>query len=205
LDVDETWMLFSQNPDKDPSVYASLEHRINMADILARDAEVPIVMSDAEAKIAERIGRCETYFILEEMQKQFPSYKFIFVMGADSFSKFHTWKERDDILDKYCVAVVNRPGYTQAALESPTAYEFAQLAVDVTQATTLKDKEMGWCFLDNPLIDMSSSGIVQKLTQGEGNFDTDYADVIEYIDRHGLYQSSCPGASARSVEHFKCQ
>lgn len=76
LAVDETWMLFSQNPDKDPECYPSLEHRINMAKLMARHYDAPLVLSDEEAKIAQQIGRNDTYYILDELRKIYPDNKF---------------------------------------------------------------------------------------------------------------------------------
>jgi nicotinate-nucleotide adenylyltransferase len=187
LAVDETWMLFSQSVDKDPSVYAPLEHRMKMAAIMAKHYREPIVLSDLEAKIAEEKGRNDTFYILEGLKERFQNYKFIFVMGADTFAGFHNWKERDDILKSTIIAVVDRPGYTEKALNSPTAKEFAEQVIDLTQPENLENAASGWCFLNNPQIDASSSHILEKLAAGDRDFEGPFAEVADYIYEHGLY------------------
>jgi nicotinate-nucleotide adenylyltransferase len=187
LKVDETWMLFSQNPDKDPAAYPSLEHRMNMAKIMARHYDVSLVLSDQEAEIAKEIGRNDTYYILEGLQKRFPENKFIFVMGADTFAGFHLWKEQDDILNEYIVAVVDRPGYTEKALTSSTAIEFAETKINITQPENLRQAQSGWCFLNNPQVDVSSSGIVRQFAEGRTEFDGHFNEIAEYVYEHGLY------------------
>lgn len=187
LAVDETWMMFSQNPEKDPAAYPPLEHRMNMARILAKHYSAPIVISDEEAKIAKEIGRNESYFILQGLKQKYPDDKFIFVMGADSFAKFHQWVEQDDILQEHIVAVVDRPGYTLQALNGPTAIAFRNSMIDITDPDNLKNANCGWCFLNNPQVDISSSGILKQFSEGKTLFDGHFAEVAEYIYQHGLY------------------
>jgi nicotinate-nucleotide adenylyltransferase len=187
LQVDETWLSFSVNPEKCPQDYASLEDRMNMANILAPHYDSGLVLSDTEAKIAQDIGKYDTYYVLEELQKRQPEDKFIFVMGADSFAKFDTWLERADILQNYIVAVVNRPGYTEIALNSDTAKSFADCYIDITMPEHLQSATHGWCFLDSPKIDMASSTIMQQLHEGKRDFTGHFAEVADYIYEKGLY------------------
>jgi nicotinate-nucleotide adenylyltransferase len=190
LGVDETWMLFSVNPEKNPSCYAPLEHRINMAKLLARHFDTPIVMSDLEAKIADEKGRLETYYILEGLKERFPQTKFIFAMGADTFAGFHLWDERDDIMKSTPIAVLDRPGYREKAMQSPTAAAFKDTCIDVVHPETLKDAESGWCYMNNPQVDISSSDITNKIKAGKPDFDGMFAEVHDYICLNGLYGTS---------------
>lgn len=187
LEVDETWLSFSVNPEKAPQDYASLDHRLNMAKVLSKHYDPRLVLSDTEAKIAQDIGKYDTYYVLEELQKRQPDDKFIFVMGADSFAKFHTWLERPDILQNYIVAVVNRPGYTEAALNSDTAKSFADCYIDITVPEHLQNATHGWCFLDNPKIDVASSALMQQLHEGKRDFTGHFAEVANYIYENNLY------------------
>ena len=187
LCVDETWMLFSINPDKHPDDYASLQHRMNMADILVKHYNAPVVLSDLEDQIAREKGKYDTYYILEGLRERFPDHKFIWVMGADSFSTFHTWKERDDIMKDHIIAVVDRPGYTDKALNSQTAKDFADQMIDLTDPCHLQTAKTGWCFLNSPKIDVSSSGILENLREGKTDFAEPFDLVADYIYQHGLY------------------
>lgn len=193
LQADETWMLFSQSVDKDPATYMSLEHRINMGKIMARHYSEPIILSDEEARIAQKIGRNETFYILEELKVRYPDNKFIFAMGADTFSNFHKWKERDDIIKSTIIAVVDRPGYTDSALTSPTAQAFSEQKIDITHPASLSFFENGWCFLNSPKIEVSSSEIQKKLVTGNFDFDDKFSEVAAYIRANNLY---CPSTSS---------
>lgn len=187
LKTDEVWMLFSQNPYKNPNTYAPLEHRMAMARILSRDYDPGIILSDEEDRIANEIGRNDTYYILEELRRRHPDCKFIWAMGAYSFSKFHEWNERDDILEKYIVVVVGRPGFTEKALSSPTARDFAYAAFDYRRIKDLRYQRPGWCFVDVPQNDISSTEIVKKLRSGSRDFKGNFLEVAEYAYAHKLY------------------
>ena len=91
LKVDETWLLFSESPQKDPAAYVSLKHRMNMADILIRNCDTPIILSDFEAKIDEQENQHQTYHVLNKIYSTYPEYKFIFTMGSDNFATLHSW------------------------------------------------------------------------------------------------------------------
>jgi nicotinate-nucleotide adenylyltransferase len=187
LQADETWLLFSENPDKDPLDYASLEHRMNMADILVRHYNAPVKLSDMEDKIAQQTGRHETYYVLQGLQEHYPDTKFVWVMGADSFAGFHQWAERDLILNNYIIAIVDRPGYTEQALSSPTAVEFATQKIDLTDGEQLRNATHGWGFLNTPHIPVSSSGLMKQIRSGKTDFTEPFDQVAAYIYEHGLY------------------
>lgn len=187
LKSDEIWMVFSENPLKDMSVYPALEHRMNMARILAPYFDPAIILSDIEDRIAQKIGRHDTYFVLAELQRIYPDTKFIWAMGADTFSNLHLWKERADIMDEYILAVIDRPGYTEKALNSPAAKEFAAAAFDYAGHPNLREVKSGWCFIDGPKIDISSTAIMEKIRKGDCDFPPPFSHVAEYIYANGLY------------------
>lgn len=194
LKTDEIWMLFSQNPDKDPKVYAPLEHRMAMARILSRHYDPSIILSNEEARIASKIGRNDTYYILEELHRAHPECKFIWAMGADSFANFHLWRERDDILERYVVAVVGRPGYTKQALKSPTARDFSFAAFDHRRVKDLRTVASGWCFLEVPQNDLSSTALVEKFHRRERDFKGHFTEVADYVYANGLYDTGTPSS-----------
>lgn len=121
-------------------------------------------------------------------------------MGADSFSRFHEWKERDDMMSRYVIAVVDRPGYTEAALTCPTVIAFRDMMIDLTEPDVLHKRQSGWCFLNNPKIDCSSSEILQQFAEGKTDFTAPFADVADYIYENGLYNTSCKAISSQSME-----
>lgn len=182
LAVDEVWFLFSQNWQKDASAYAPLADRMEMGRLLARHyGDEPFVMSD----IQDKLGTHKTYEVLTALKKEYSDDRFVWVMGADNLASFHTWEHADDILQHFAVAVVDRPPYTEKALTSPSALKFGTLRVD--DPKKLGEGPSGWCFLDNPKIDMSSSALLARLRQGEETFDGPFQEIADYIRRRGLY------------------
>lgn len=194
LAVDETWMLFSQNPDKDPMSYPSLEHRMNMARLMAKHYHPKIVLSDKEATIAAAIGRHETYYILQELQQQHPDTQFVFVMGADSFLHFHLWQERDDIMRDYPILVVGRPGYNEGVMTCPTAQSYHDSMIDLTDPEILRNASHGWCFIHTPYATYSSKTLADQIANGQTDFDGHFAEVANYILTHNLYNPANRGS-----------
>lgn len=182
LNVDEVWFLFSENWQKDLAQYESIEHRMAMGHILAEQyPDYPFVMSDVQHRLQTDI----TYDVLCHLREQHADKQFTWVMGADSLSNFHTWDDYGEVLQNFHVAVVDRPGFTQQALASPTALQYSFLKA--SSPRDLKGRKAGWCFLNNPLIDESSSGILKQLRAGEDTFDTRFQAIADYIKKHNLY------------------
>ncbi len=182
LGADEVWFLFSNNWQKDAASYASTEDRMEMGRILAQHyPDMPFIMSD----IQDELGTHITYEVLTGLEKKFPDNQFIWVMGADSLASFHTWENYKEIIQNFPIAVVDRAPYSDEALSAPTALKFQFLRV--SSPRDLVDKGQGWCFLDNPKIDLSSSELLKALRAGETNFNDPFQDVADYIKEKMLY------------------
>lgn len=182
LHVDEVWFLFSENWQKDTLSYASAEHRMAMGTILSKHyPDKPFVMSG----IQDELGTHKTYEVLTELSKRFPDDRFIWVMGADNLASFHTWEQYEEIITHFPIAVVDRPPYTNKALNSETARAFTALKKE--NPATLKNEKAGWAFLDNPKIDMSSSALLKELYAGRTQFNGPFQDVADYIRENKLY------------------
>lgn len=179
LGVDEVWFLFSVNWQKDAAKYASLEHRIEMGRIMARHyPDAPFVMSNIE----EELGTHITHSVLAGLHTKFPDHRFVWVMGADNLASFHTWEHSRDIIENFPIAVVDRPLYTEKAQQSYTALTYAHLKI--ADPKDLEAGKNGWCFLNNPLIDLSSSALLLKLRAGQTEFEGPFQDAADYILKH---------------------
>lgn len=186
---DQVWMLFSENPFKNPENYVGIDHRIAMGELMARHhPDVPLVMSDFERNLTSH----QTCDVLREIRAAYPDHRFIWAMGIDSLIHFHTWDNAEEIITHVPIVVLNRPSYSETGLISPTALDYAHL-----RRTTIEDirnaQGGGWIFLeDSPLIDMSSSALMKDLQAGRTDFTGPFKDVADYIYRHGLYNTG-PG------------
>ncbi len=182
LDVDEVWMLFSVNTDKDPAVYAPLKNRLEMAQIMARHyADVPLILSTFQ----EDLGVHITAEVLRAVRTAHPDCEFVWVMGTDNLISFHTWEEYDEILHSFPCLILRREPYTGDALASVTAQNFAELRQP--DVLTLMKEKKGWFMLDNPPVDMSSSGFLKDLRAGRRQFDGYRQEIADYIVDNNLY------------------
>lgn len=182
LGVDEVWFLFSLNWQKDASAYASTADRMAMAELLKKHyPDAPLVMSDIE----EELGTHITCDVLNGLQRKFPDHRFTWVMGADNLASFDSWENSEDIIQNHTIAILDRPKYTDKALASKTASAYAHLRK--SKPSDLAGSKNGWCFLDNPRIDMASSDLLAELRAGKRIFDGPFQEVADYILAKGLY------------------
>lgn len=182
LGVDEVWFLVSNNWQKDETTYAPMAHRMEMGRLLAAHyPNKPFIMSD----IQETLGTHITADVLAALRNKHPNTQFIWVMGADNFATLHTWERYADIIEATPLAIMDRPPYTEQAKQSPVANAYAALKLDDPKA--LLSAKSGWCFINNPEIDMSSSGLLSALRGGQNKFGNAFDDVAKYIKHHGLY------------------
>ncbi len=108
------------------------------------------------------------------LRGQYPAADFIYLMGGDSLHDLPSWhlpREFAGACD--ALGVMRRPGF-QVDL---TALEAA--IPGVTQKV---------CFVDTPLLDISSSDIRRRISQGEPYRYFLTRDVWEMIKSRGLYK-----------------
>ncbi len=150
LGLDAVWWLVTPgNPLKDPDVYRPFEERMKKARALADHPD--IVVSDFE----RRHDLQYTVDTLERLKLLNPDTAFVWLMGADSLASFHRWKDWRRIAELAPIAVFNRPGYGDDALESEAAKTLSAFRLEPGDAGRLIEAEPPvWVFFpetDNPL------------------------------------------------------
>lgn len=194
LRPDEVWFLFSLNWQKDPAVYASIKHRMAMGEIMAAQyPDLPFVMSDIENDLKTHI----THEVLKGLKERFPDHQFIWTMGADNLATFDSWEHSDEIIENFPIAVFDRPSDTERALNGKTAKTYAHLRAG--NVKELMAAGRGWCFLDNPRIDVRSSNLLMEIKAGRRQFGGKFQPVADYIFRNGLYGMTAP--SSEPIPH----
>jgi len=96
----------------------------------------------------------------------------IFLVGADQFAKFLTWRDPDEILDHVRLGVATRPGYPREKLDH------------VLSGLRLPDRVE---FFDMEPIPISSSDIRRLVAAGEPIDDLVPGSVAAEIQRRRLY------------------
>jgi nicotinate-nucleotide adenylyltransferase len=143
LGLDRVWWLVSpRNPLKDPGEISDFAERLAAARALVRHPR--ILVSDIE----KRLGTRTTAELLEAMEPILRRGRFVWIMGADSFAGLHRWNDWREIPARLPLAVLDRPGFAQAALASPAARALAHWRLNETQAACLPLRgPPAWVFL----------------------------------------------------------
>ena len=100
----------------------------------------------------------------------------VFLVGADEFADFLTWKDYDEILDRVRLGVATRPGYPRERLEPVLA--------------ALRRPERVELF-EIPAVDVSSTDVRARLERGEPADALVPREVADRIVERGLYHEGC--------------
>ncbi|MEM9897941.1 MAG: nicotinate (nicotinamide) nucleotide adenylyltransferase [Pseudomonadota bacterium] len=143
FDLDTVWWLVSpRNPLKDPADYAPFQTRLAEARRVANHPS--IVVSDYELR------RNLTYTVdtLKHLREELPHLNFLWLMGADSLSSFHDWKDWRKIARLVPFAVFNRPGEQERCEQSKAAKELAGDRLDLIDAGNIFATDLpSWVFV----------------------------------------------------------
>ena len=146
-------------------------HRLNMAR-LATNSNPYFRVSSMEI---DRPGPTYTVDTLEELhQENEPGTQFYMILGLDSMLGFARWKEPARILELCNLVLVPRSGYDE---------------YDITALDNLRPGASGQVsYIDFPRVDISSTNIRQRISQGQTVRYQVPREVESYMDRYGLYR-----------------
>ena len=161
--LDRVWWLVSPGNPLKARGPAPLQRRIKAARDVMQHPKVEV--TDIEALTGTRA----TADTLAALQKLYPQVRFVWLMGADNLAQFHRWKDWRLIMDSVPVGVVARPGDRISARMSPAARLYAQYRID-GQARHLLGRAQApaWCFVNVPMVDVSSTEIRTRGGWDEG-------------------------------------
>jgi nicotinate-nucleotide adenylyltransferase len=153
------------------------QRRLEMCRLLVRGAEGLSVC----AIETERDGPSYTVDTLRELHERDPETELTLIVGADVAGTLPSWHEPLELLGLARIAVAERPGSDRSVVLDAVA------SLGGTERV---------CFLDAPLIDVSSSRAREQAAAGEPIERLVGADVADYVAEHALYGA---GAGARTV------
>jgi nicotinate-nucleotide adenylyltransferase len=102
----------------------------------------------------------------------------IFLVGADEFADFPSWKDPEGVLEQIRLGVATRPGYSREQL-------------DPVLKRLSKPERVE--FFEIPPLDISSREIRRRVATGEPIVDLVPPDVARLIDELGLYRADRSG------------
>ncbi|MCE9527847.1 MAG: nicotinate-nucleotide adenylyltransferase [Planctomycetales bacterium] len=174
--LNEVWFVpAAAPPHKLGAVLAPAKARIEMLE-LATSGNEAFRVSSLEI---DRGGISYTVETLRTISSLQPQAELFLLMGADSLRDLPTWREPEEILSRAIPIVVRRAGSAEP--------DFA-LLTDFVPAARLEAIRASQVMM--PLIELSSTGLRQRATEGRSlRYRTPRA-VEKYIESQGLYRSS---------------
>ena len=165
--VDRLWFMVSPlNPLKaDKERHVADTDRLRMAEMVSRPIE------GVETSAFEFTMPRPSYTIdtLNALQAKVPDDDFYLVIGADNWELFGKWRNSDEILAKYHVLIYPRLGY------------------EVNIPNELHDRVR---LIDAPIIELSSTQIRERLSNGQSVRYYIPDEVLTYIERKNLYKTN---------------
>jgi nicotinate-nucleotide adenylyltransferase len=155
LDLDEVWWLVSpQNPLKPQKGMAPFSERLKSAETVADHPRIKVT------DIETRLGTQFTADTLRKLVTRFPSYRFVWLMGADNLAQIASWRDWTRIFHLTPIAVFDRPTYTIKALTSLAARRFRRSRRREAALKTLAViPAPAWVFVHHRLNPISATAI----------------------------------------------
>lgn len=155
-------------PHKQAEQKTPVGHRLAMLEIALKD-NPRFTISRVDI---DRAGPHYSLDTVQIVQAQYPAAELYFVMGGDSLRDLPRWHRPADLIRHCKLAVMGRPGAAiHPAMHEPLLPGLAERVV----------------MIDAPLIEISSTEIVQRLKSGRSVRYLLPDAVLAYIQQHNLY------------------
>lgn len=107
-DADKLWFVVSpHNPLKQENGLLNEYHRLHLVQT-AIEGDFRMKASDIEFHLPRPSFTIDTLTYLKE---KYPEYEFRILMGSDSFTNIHKWKNYELLLRDYDIIIYNRPAF----------------------------------------------------------------------------------------------
>ena len=158
LGLDQIWWLVTPgNPLKENEGLPRLETRMAAARELADHPR--IVVTGLEAQIGTRY----THDTIAWLTQRCPGVRFVWIMGADNLAGFHRWQRWRDIAALIPIAVIDRPGSTLKAVNSPAGAWLSPHRLDETDGCLLAQaRAPAFVFIHARRSDLSSTELRRR-------------------------------------------
>lgn len=188
LGLDEVW--FMPSPESTAKVAqrkAPIEDRLHLAHLALVSTGrlgTTFKVSDMEVNFYQLTGKNATADVLEHFTGLYQSLQPVWLMGADNLCQIHEWGPRwQEIMTRYPVGVLARDGWTERALESPAAKQFAS---GKRAAKEFRSEPGTWSLVE---VDHSASSTdIRRALEAGLKPQHISAEAFQYIIQNGLYR-----------------
>ncbi|RRD94789.1 nicotinate (nicotinamide) nucleotide adenylyltransferase [Clostridiales bacterium COT073_COT-073] len=166
----EIWLMPAGNPPFKPDDKANNEDRLYMSYLAVK--KVPYIkVSTLEC---DRPEPSYTYKTLELLENKYPEYEFWWIIGYDNLFSIETWKESERLLTNGKFVIVKRV--------------VEEIVMAKSKLLELQERYgMKAILVDNPIIQISSTMIRERIKNGEPIDFLLPRRVASYIQKQGLY------------------
>lgn len=186
LELDElVWIPTGQSWQKGTDVTSATD-RLAMTELAAA------TLTNTHAKVrvsrmeVDRAGPSYTIDTVRQLREEYgPQASLSWLMGADQLLRLHTWHGWENLFAHVHLCVATRPGFDLGTLDGPV-----RQALEARLADThlIQCTPSGRMWIDQTLaVDLSSTGLRQRLAGGQPADDQLPAGVAHYIASRGLY------------------
>jgi len=174
----------SSPPHKSDTGLAAADHRLRMVQ-LATKGNRHFMVSDAEVR---RSGPSYTVDTIRHFRATLRAQPALFLMmGSDSFAELETWKDSEEIA-RSCSLVVHSRSTAREAESSPGALAaLRRFGYSKNSGYFVHPSGQTLSFVTTTYLPISASAIRDKLQNQQSARYLVPADVLDYIERHGLY------------------
>lgn len=186
LEVERVSLVPCHIPPHRGDTGASASQRLQLME-LALQGEPRLYIDDRELL---RAGASYTADTLRQLREELgPDQPLVMVVGTDAFAGFDRWREWERIPELAHIVVVRRPGPALDPESTPARLLASRRVEDVE---SLRGTPAGCILeLDPPLLDISATGIRERIAAGRSPRYLIPDSVWEEIRRLGLY-GACP-------------
>ena len=146
------WLITEQNPLKSSKEYLPLDLRIKKAKNIIDKNNIEIISTEEKTKSNYAIDNLR-YIKLNNADQ------FIFLMGADSFISLDKWKDYDDIIQEFPIAIFNRNGLDDQVINGYIGKRYKKFRLNYNSRGLLYEKNPSWIFIQDFDENISSTEI----------------------------------------------
>lgn len=169
--LDSVWVMPSGNPPhKSDHPITQQHHRCRMTQLAIAD-NPHLEYSDYECK---KDGFSYTAQTMNRLKKEYPDYKFYFIVGGDSLFEIEKWFEPETILENAVLVAAGRNDIDSDKLEEKIRELREHYLCDIR-------------ILPVPGIDISSTDLRNRVKEGKSIRYFVCSDVEKYIYQNKLY------------------
>ena len=156
--LNEVWWLITKvNPLKNASDYIPLNERKSKIDEITVNKNIKFKYYEEETNSSYLIDN------LRYIKDKFSKDTFVFLMGSDSLSEMHKWKEYENIFKQMPIAVFNRQDSEYQSLNSKAAKTFEKYRIEDLSKSSIFKGVPSWIFIQDFDENVSSTEIRSEI------------------------------------------